>query len=379
MLKQEDGFSMIELLIAMVVFIVTVAATSNVFLTVVAEFKQQSKISETTLQDIVGLEILRRDIEHAGYGVPWTIPGGVGYSEPGAAPIGAVANDSPGAAPPRALVGGNNLPSNPPFMVAGSDYLVVKSMTATSNFNAATGVNVAQNWTRLGNGDIKRNGLSGQFFAGGDNVIVINPGATGATQRSLVANAVGSYATTYFATGSFAPTGLTTNIIYGVDPVNVDRPFNRADYYISDLSTSPMAVPFRCAPGTGVLVKAEVLHDGADTLVEQPLLDCVADMQVVYQVDNDENGTIDIQTNNIGLGGLNYNTAPLVRNRVKEVRVYILYHEGKMDPDYTHAAAAVNVGEVINGNFYGRAAFPLPSPNYRWKLHTLVVRPDTLR
>ena len=74
----------------------------------------------------------------------------------------------------------------------------------------------------------------------------------------------------------------SANIVYGIDNVIPVRPFNRAEYYIQ----SAAAVPQRCAPNTGVLVKAVVAHDGTGTTPTLlPLLDCVADMQVVYGLD----------------------------------------------------------------------------------------------
>ncbi len=81
MIRREAGFTLIELLITMVIFILVIAAGSQIFTGLLTQFKQQSKIAETNIEGIVGLEILRQDIEHAGYGLPWVIPTGVTYSE----------------------------------------------------------------------------------------------------------------------------------------------------------------------------------------------------------------------------------------------------------------------------------------------------------
>jgi len=364
MLNRDDGFSIVELLVAMVVFGLVIAASSNAFIGLTDQFKQQSKISETLLQDIIGFEILRRDVEHAGYGIPWTIPGAVGYTE-STNPTASLYNDVPPNAP-RALVSGNGAG------VGGSDYLVVKSITVATQVNIA-GVNVSQNWTRLGAGGFTLNGLSGRNFMNTDNVIVINPGTTGANQRTLV-ESVGSYATTWGNTVNYEPTGLSTNIVYGVDPNNVRMPFNRADYYISMID-----VPARCEPSTGVLVKAEILHDATGTPSEMPLIDCVGDMQVVYALDNDEDEDFvvgtgippDAFTNT--LAGL---TVQQIRNRVKEVSIYVLAHEGQIDMDYTYNGldpVTVGPNPILGSNF------AVPSVNYRWQLHTLTVRPQTLR
>ena len=73
MVKRQEGFSLIELMITMVVFLLAIAAASNVFTGLLTQFKQQSKIAETNIEGAVGLEILRRDLESAGYGVPWNV------------------------------------------------------------------------------------------------------------------------------------------------------------------------------------------------------------------------------------------------------------------------------------------------------------------
>ncbi len=69
-----------------------------------------------------------------------------------------------------------------------------------------------------------------------------------------------------------------------------------------------------------------------------PLLDCVADMQVIYRIDSNNDGTIDVATDNLAtLTDTNSNgiiDAQQIRDQVKEVRVYILAHEGQRDVNY---------------------------------------------
>ena len=64
--KKEAGFTLIELLITMVVFVLVIAAGSQIFTGLLTQFKQQSKIAETNIEGTVGLEILKQDIGHAG-------------------------------------------------------------------------------------------------------------------------------------------------------------------------------------------------------------------------------------------------------------------------------------------------------------------------
>ncbi len=75
MIKREDGFTLIELMITMITFVIVIASVSSIFLGLLNQFKQQSKIAETSLEGLTGLEILRQDLEQAGYGLPRNVTG----------------------------------------------------------------------------------------------------------------------------------------------------------------------------------------------------------------------------------------------------------------------------------------------------------------
>ena len=72
-------------------------------------------------------------------------------------------------------------------------------------------------------------------------------------------------------------------MMYGVDQdTNLRMPFNRADYFISNTNA-----PSRCAPNTGVLEKVVVNQSDGRLTNFLPLVDCVADMQVIFRLDTD--------------------------------------------------------------------------------------------
>jgi prepilin-type N-terminal cleavage/methylation domain-containing protein len=412
MIKREDGFSLVELMITMVVFVFVIAAASQVFTGLLTQFKQQSKIAETNIEGIVGLEILRRDIEHAGYGLPWNVTGANWSDLPNyieAESISCTPNtndfdDAPNNAP-KAILSRNNASfsgcgANSIFN--GSDYLVIKAVNITRS-------DTTQRWTRLRSGNEKRNGLSGDNFDDTDRVIVISPGSTDANGMALVAYSSGGttyWHTTYDATSNFAPADETeTRVIYGLDPLDTTgepytrrMPFNRADYYIwrNSTSTATDEVPDRCAPNTGVLIKAVIRQKNGQRENPLPLLDCVADMQVVFGLDTDAtpDNVINCYVNNLA-DSLATVDAENIRNRIKEVRVYILAHEGQIDRAFTFTppipASSIRVGEssaVLPGGsctgvtVLGRD-FDLSGitnwQNYRWKVYTLVVKPNNLR
>jgi len=394
MIKREGGFTLIELLITMVIFILVLAAGSQIFTGLLTQFKQQSKISETNIEGIVGLEILRQDIEHAGYGLPWNL-GGANYDEAidyGNTVQNETTYNDAGAtdAPPRAIVSGNG------DGIGNSDVIVIKAANVARNVTASK-------WTYLTVGGVKKtwtpdcenvNKNSDCTTNNTVRTIVISPGSTETNSRSLIVNS-GAFFAQYSNTTGFAPTGSTdTYIIYGIDrDTDLRMPFNRADYYIRTPGAANF--PDRCAIGTGVFYKATVNHNDGG-LSELPLLDCVADMQVIYGIDTD--ATIDGAVNcyvNDPADALATVDAENIRNRIKEVRVYLLAHEGQYDSSFAYnphiSPSSIRVGEpsssLSGGSCTGVAVlgqdFDLGGitnwQNYRWKVYTIVVKSNNLR
>jgi prepilin-type N-terminal cleavage/methylation domain-containing protein len=383
--KHSGGFTLVELMITMVVFVLVIAGAAGIFAGLFTQFKQQSKITESNIEGVVGLDTLRRDIEHAGYGLPWSFQNTISYSEAIRTP-GSNYNDSP-KNPPRALVSGNNVGVN------GSDYLVIKAINVARN-------QTCERWTVMQTPPFTPTYNprvwipESENLVNSDRVIVISPGGTGMV-RTLVMD--GSTFFTMFRNITSYPWSPSeaegTRIVYGVDPdTDLQMPFNRADYFISSSN-----VPQRCAQHTGVLEKA-VVNQGGGGLSFLPLLDCVADMQVIYLLDMDGNGRPGTASNADGTSvatccqdqpsessyagavPATLNDAGDLRNRVKEVRVYILTHEGQKDINYTYASRTITVGEFgLGNNFDLETIIGTDRQHYRWKLYTLVVRPDNLR
>lgn len=390
-ITRHAGFTLVELLITMAVFVFVIAAATSLFVPLLTQFKQQAKMAETNIEGIVGLEIMRRDIQHAGYGLPWVIPTAVAYNEATTTTY----NDCSGTAPcnpPRAVVSGNNTGTN------GSDYLIIKAANVANNTASSTWTNLIYSSSACVSGSpyppfgtntnvCKRSWTPAtenpDYLGANPYVIVITPG-TGTTARTLSAN--GSAFTAQFSSlaSAFLPTSATDDIrfVYGVDPTTALRmPFNRADYSISTSN-----LPSRCAQGTGVLTKTVISQANGGTTNALPLLDCVADMQVVYQLDMNDDGTIGTQSNANGstVAGPESASAAsvqatladpsLLRQRLKEVRVYILAHEGQKDATYT-SASSITVGEFGLGS---TVSIGTNWQNYRWKIYTLVVKPMDL-
>ena len=370
MRRNESGISLVEVVIALAIVMLVLYAAITFFIGAVQQYKVQTKIIETNVEGVLGLELLRRDVESLGFGLHWN--DGVSYTErnSGVTAIDSL-NDSPAA--PRPVVSINGAP----FTVNVSDYLVIRSVRVGP-------ASAAGKWTTLHPGAVTHSwGSAEEDLASGDQVVIIAPGGVNQDLRTLVSPVTG----TSFLPASIAayapPVDLTlsdpdifpANIVYGVDNGTLVRPFNRAEYYIDNTAGT---VPPRCAPGTGILVKAVVRHNAAGTTPELlPLLDCVADMQIVYGFDMDANPTTGlVWSGDIATGG---STAELMRARLKEVRVHILAQEGQRDPSYTHPASSVYVGSEGAGRSFDLSAIIGSNyTNYRWKVYSIVVKPRNL-
>jgi prepilin-type N-terminal cleavage/methylation domain-containing protein len=366
MRRRRSGFTIIELLIALSIAALVLAAASSFFIASVRQYKVQTKIVETNVEGILGLELLRQDLESLGFGLPWNNL--VGYTErTGVNADLAALNDSGNA--PRAVVSIDCAA----FTVNRSDYLVIKS--------ARVGMgDAAGKWTTLTQTNTKRTWAPDEEnIANNDYVIVLRAGGTDADRRSLVTNSVtGSAYTTHTATANFVPLEpFSANIVYGIGGGTPVRPFNRAEYYIGNAaSTPPVTVPRHCAPNTGVLVKAVVAHDGSGSIGTGsnpllPLVDCAADMQVVYGFDTDGDGVVDPPWQDEIPAAW---TAANVRAQLAEVRLHILAQEGQRDDTYRYPTDNVYVGSGGAGGDFDVHLYR----NYRWKLYSIAVRPKNL-
>jgi prepilin-type N-terminal cleavage/methylation domain-containing protein len=396
MLKRNDGFTLVELLIVMVLLVVVLAIASDSFRTVVRASSTQTRIAETQMETNIGLQMLKADIEGAGLGLPWAFQRSISYNEVAASQpsgysvYGSIYNDST-AIVPRAFICGDSVGFN------GSDYIVIKSALSIGNPSQRWSY-VQANFTAMawGTSDISGN------LAATDQVIVIRPQSSETAFRQLIMTSSTTFSDSFSNIGGGTLPVQSGDIIYGINSAALRMPFNRTDYYVD----RPAAMPALCAPGTGVLYKATVNHaDGNYTLY--PVLDCVVAMKVIIGLDMNQNGIVDIYATGLsgtGIGGSVSNvtgsnietlvTTPtsaqvqavltdpaLLRNQLKEVRVYILAHEGRRDPDYTYPSNLVPLGEFTGGFTRSVNLATLVGtdwPHYRWKVYRIAVKTNNL-
>jgi prepilin-type N-terminal cleavage/methylation domain-containing protein len=368
---RQAGFSLIELLVVVSIFTIVIIAASQSFVPLLSQSKQQSKIAATNIEGMLGLEVMRRDIAHAGYGLYWGL-------DPRSAPTisyiyteitptdvnGAALNDAPSGIP-RALVVGSGRGLN------GSDRIAIKAVNVATNEES-------ERWTYLYVSPtltVLTWWTAAENIPNGDYVIAVRPEDDKRTLlfTKATADPPKAHSTPYSGVTTDYDAPDTTSIIFSLGTTSTPKmAFNRADYLITNTN-----VPPRCAPGTGVLYKAVVnqIVGSPGFLVALPQLDCVADMQVGYRYDNDKDGYADSFYDPIGDEPVDAESA----RQIREVRVYILAQEGQMDRSYTYPNNIVTVGEKVGGVVvYGRdfdfAALGIGNwQNYRWKLYTIIV------
>ena len=440
MIRKQYGFTLIELMITMVIVVIIMGAAATIFSSLLGQVKTQGRIAETNAEGVVGLQMFKNDIDQAGYGLPWDLSGS-NYNEV-AGPViinpGAAYNDDNGgfgSFPPRPIAVGYNLVNT----LNNSDWLVIKA-------NSVATTPTAHQWTYVTNtgvidllqiwNDANGNNIVQENLVKGNYVTVMQPLSDGSGNvRALALDTVGNKFYAKFDTditkmpASMQPlnaaSGIhTTYMIYGVDPSTPLRmPFNRADYYIATNLfpvPNPNLVPSKCAPNTGELVKSVVIQTGAPG-AELPLLDCAADLQVVVGLDINNNGIIGTYYDGTNFGNapadpltenakitdiqavLNASAAAALtqRTQLKEMRVYILAHDGGIDMSFTYSNTKLNpncigaqqifvgdasasLGNTVLGANYGRcfdlqANIGVNYMHYRWQVYSIVVKTSNLR
>jgi prepilin-type N-terminal cleavage/methylation domain-containing protein len=372
MIRRENGFTMVELMITMVIFVIAMVAASNIFSGILNQFKQQTKIAETNIEGVIGLQMFRTDLEQAGFGLPFDLDGtayneAVSTNQPYVTP--GDFNDSPN--PPRAIVAGHGVGMN------DSDVLVIKASNIGINapsqkwaYRTSTGgLIVNKEWT-----DIDGNAVTAENFNAEDRVIVLKPVVQ--DRQQVLVRSVDFYSRFDGLDDFEPPTTLNeTHLIYGIgtDPA-LRMPFNRADFYIRRSADMPQ----RCAQGTGILYKGVLRHNDGQ-FNEMELLDCVLDMQVVFGLDTDEDGSTDTFSSPDGHVALN--DAESLRTSLKQIRVYILAHEGQRDTSYTYPNSTISIEDPDLGliKIVNLSTEIQNWSNYRWKVYTIVVTPYNLR
>ena len=383
---RNDGYTLVELVVVILIFTIVMAIISASFVKIVASSGQIVRSAETDIGGMIGLELFRCDLELAGFGLPWSLPDSFIYSEAGdqvfvnGCPDGcpnanaSLFNDNSPTAAPRAYVLGDNVGYN------GSDYLVLKGtavgMSKTSrkwSYLNYTSVGVS---IKPSKSEVELN------LGSSERVIVIKNIPIGSeVTRELVTQEPGSSKFSLLFNNPI-PAGFLPNskvdsyLVYGVDVYNsadLSFPFNRADYYISR-KQNDQNISSICADNTGILYKT-VISQNSSIPGYYPLLDCVADMQVVtVMVPDSGDRQWYLSDKDID--------AKKIRDMLQEIRIYILAQQGKKDVNYSYPVSdpsnVIQVGDRIWSQSDLSDKLCKDWRNYHWKVYTIAVQPKNL-
>lgn len=395
-----QGFTLVELIVVMAVFLTVLMISASAFNTIVTNASKYSKFEESNIEGMIGLEMMRHDLEQMGFGLPWSFGGDLTYGE--STESDNILNDAPKGIP-RPFVGYHNY---------SSAVIGVKASTVGST-------KASQHWTYIPFQNYSASpresrpvNLGSNTPKTGEKVIALLTSFSSYSTASLRMSG-SSFEFNYNSTGGihsdFLPKGdQDTHFVYGISTgSDLRMPFNRADFFVS---SSAGTVPAFCAPNTKVLYKATVNHnndgtkpDGEYTYI--PLLDCVASMQVVLGWSSNSGtesiqdsvstysslpafGSGDVMTMAAGSvspidaadikAWFNTKDAKKIREQLKLVKVYVLAQEGKRDSGYTYPASSILIGSVGEGSLTRTYALSDEQRHYRWKLYRIIVKPKNL-
>jgi prepilin-type N-terminal cleavage/methylation domain-containing protein len=423
MKNNQQGFTLIELIVVMAVFIVVIMITGDAFKTVLSQTSKIFRSEESNIEGVVGLEMLRHDLQQVGFGL-YTENFSAGYVGEASVVPASTYNETSMTVPPRAIVTGNNIPAgtqdtasesgNDYTLSLLSDYIAIKATSASRNA-------AAQKWTYLNfaAGSVSPNiwpSASENLASGSDKVVLLKRTLSATANKvSLIPDPSGSGSNSfYFSYSDVAFHNYSSNVssyvLYGLDGGSTLRmPFNRSDYFVARPSTATK-MPSVCATNTGELYKT-VVNQSNGKLTYYPVLDCVADMQVVLGWDlrngsavgtdglidtwSNADGTAVTSSNTTGTASTTDVQAALadpaqIRTNLKMIKVYVLAQNGRKDPGYIFKNPSAVVDGVTNDQIvvgdsgeksltrvYDIAAAGWS--NYRWKLYRVVVRPKNLQ
>lgn len=330
----ERGVTLTELLVVLAIFSIIIAGIYGVYVSQLQHTTREHRVAESEMELEIIKNFIERDIAMAGYGLADD------YSGLGFNPVAISATD----ADPDTLTLMGTAIGRLSRGSQGWSYII----TSTPTF---------QTW-----GDVREDILDG------DRVIYMEPNT-----KTLLT----SGGTWLFSYPAYPTTEIGT-LVYGLHTENSNFPYYAVEYQLGG------ATPNFCAPGTQSLLRAESKDNVPPISQERkPILDCVLDFQVAFGLDTNEDGTIDLWDNG-GVQAATYDSKGL-RDRLKQVRVYILVQLGMRDPEFTYSNPAnpanpdrIQVGDttITTGR---EITLTTDQRRYRWRVITLSITPKNIR
>ncbi len=339
-MRKEKGLSLVELILTIFIVMFVLSGAYFTYTNLLKGFKKETISIETEMEKLVSSEILRLDIEHAGYGI--------GINEPYF-----------------------------PIEWHNETNVAARKLIIRSTLNNTD--NTTFGWMLFKCKDVL------QVLS--DSMVVDN--RLDKTNTALVIlndkKEIASTSTDVRLSENCPQKGVLVGFPINRDKVNKTGVFGCLNqichpviYRLSKTKTNLAD----CNPDTRNLLRNGV-----------PVLDCVADFKVKYWVDNNLDGKIDTEstisiaqkrspdndyildnpgvfTDIDGSGGI---TSDELRKQLKLITVYLLVQEGKYDPEFTfeNSTGYIEVDGI-------KLQLPKDYKHYRWKVIKLTVKPINL-
>jgi len=346
MFKQNNkGLTLIELMVTVAVLSIVLAGIYTVYVTTARHSAREYKIAESEMELEIVKNFIERDIAMAGYGLAENYD----YDEDGVqefTPIAIGATD-----------GGVNAP----------DTLTLMG-TAVARLDRAT-----QGWTHVSSTTptYQTWGDAREDLVAGDMVMFMEP----STKALLVTSGTTTWEFPYL--GGSPDTIQKGTLVYGLETTSGSNPYYAVEY---SLGGTP---PDVCASGTQNLQRAESRNLPLSTSDRTPLLACVLDFQVAFGLDTNEDGSIDFWDDGGTIASLAPYTNPAtLRERLKQVRIYMLVQLGGRNPDADvyPSGTVIRVGDTTLPQTIGRdITLTTDQRRYRWRVVSLNITPKNLR
>ena len=75
-MNRQRGMTMVELLVSLAVVMLIIGAATTAYLKLLRTYRTQGRLAESYMANLTGLEMLRYDIEMAGFGLPASLAAG---------------------------------------------------------------------------------------------------------------------------------------------------------------------------------------------------------------------------------------------------------------------------------------------------------------
>ena len=322
--ENNKGFTIIEILVTLILVALLLSAAYFTYTKIFGSYKEESESVEQQLEKVVGLELLRLDLEHIGYGVAYD------------------ATDK--------IIDWDNT----------QHILTIRS--TLNNTNQST-----FGWILCSDGSLvadERKILDKNTNTKNNNIVLIDA-TTGLYNSVTTSSICNSPSCLCPAVGVYLGFPISFNqvnsqITATACQVGSTNTCNTIIYRKTNTN-----LPAHCNPNTFDLVRA--VNGGSGN----PLLHCVVDFVVTFDLDTNNDGTADSfgqnqpATDTNGNGQIDNGE---IRAQLKRINFYAVTQEGGLNADYVYPSSSINIDGIT---------FNLPAnyQHYRWKVIKISVRP----